>query len=62
MTKDEAMTRFRRDVCDKSEEIDSEEEHEWWALSYGFFLALGFSPDDANVMATEVRYEHEYWQ
>lgn len=40
---------------DKSDELD------WYALSIGFFLALGLTEDEAFELALHVRYDKGYW-
>jgi hypothetical protein len=56
-----AVERFRDEICARAEEIDPDEERDWWDLSLGFFLAAGLDVESAEEMATFVRYEMGYW-
>ena len=68
------IDRFKNEVCLKSKEIDPTEDYDWWALSYGWFIANGVNgpyvdPDDGHIepyyeahrLATIVRYTFQYW-
>lgn len=56
------MYEFKTEVCDKSQDIDPEEDEDWSSLSLGYFLAKGLSIEEAQNLACEVRYTHHYWQ
>lgn len=56
----DALKKFK-EVCDKADEIDDVHEYDWFALSIGFFLAQGLSPDDAHLLAVIVRYDLQYF-
>ena len=67
MTEAEAMEKFK-DLCvkdfyetDPEKKLDPSEEQDWFSLSLGFFVALGFPYLAAWQMATDARYKHEYW-
>jgi len=53
--------RFRKEVCLRSLEIDPDDEIDWRDLSMGFFLACGLTIEQANVLASDVRYNEHYW-
>lgn len=53
---------FKKDVCDRSKEIDPDEQLMWFELSYGYFLAKGCTPDEAYKLSSEVRYQDEYFE
>ena len=57
-----AIKRFRKEVCGRSESIDPYEDLDWYAMSIGFFLALGIPIDDAARLASWARYDQQYWQ
>jgi len=62
LTKEEALELFKQEVCFKSNQIDFYQERDWNDLSYGFFLAKGFSPSDAEDLAIKARYTFQYWE
>jgi hypothetical protein len=47
---------FKAEVTDKAQQIDPDSELHWLALTVGWALAKGMSPDEANEFAVEVRY------
>lgn len=55
------LQKFKVQVCDRAAEVDPSDEYDWFALSLGFFIALGLTLDDANALAIEARYDHHYW-
>lgn len=57
MTREEACKRFRDRVNDREQEVDPEQERDWFDLAYGFFLALDFEPSAASSMAVHVTAE-----
>lgn len=62
MTTQEAMDKFKTEICEKAKEIDPSEGMDWFALSYGFFLALGLSPEVSEELSIHVRYKLHYWE
>lgn len=52
---------FKTEICDRAKEIDPSEELDWYALSYGYFLAKGVPLDDVSWLAIHVRYDLHYW-
>jgi len=53
---------FKKDICDKSKDIDPNEELQWRDMSIGYFLAKGVDVNIAHELATIVRYYFHYWQ
>lgn len=60
MTPEEAMEKFRQ-FCLNNDYDDHFDELDWYALSIGFFTALGVSREVAGNLAIEARYTHGYW-
>jgi|WetSurMetagenome_2_1015567.scaffolds.fasta_scaffold897403_2 hypothetical protein len=58
MTKQEAYD-LMKPISDKSEEIDPENELDWYSLTIGYLLAKGADPDDAAELASYIRYNTE---
>lgn len=56
-----ALERFRDEVCLRAKEVDPDEDQDWYALSLGFFLALGVTIKKAHRLAIYARYEAHYW-
>lgn len=61
VTKEEALERFRTEICRREDEVDPEGECDWYDLSIGFFIGIGVKPLNAHEYACEARYVHEYW-
>ena len=61
MTREKAYEKFKSEVCEDSEKADQLDELNWYDLSVGFFLALGFPINEVHKMAREVRYQLNYW-
>lgn len=61
MTKEEVKEAFRKEVCEKWQEVDLDSRLDWYDLSIGFFLAKGLNIKEAHELASEVRYKYEYW-
>lgn len=66
MTKGEAREKFHQFCLDDknpdgSSKVDPDEELDWYALSVGFFIALGLDGDDSRDLAGIVRYTDHYW-
>ena len=59
--KEHAEERFKNEVCSKADEIDLDDEIDWKDMSIGFFLACGLSVEQAKSLATDVRYNKQYW-
>lgn len=53
---------FKKDIGDRSKEIDPDSEYEWGDLSYGYFLGKGCTTDEAAELSRQVGYEDEYFQ
>lgn len=51
---DNAMEKWADIVGNHASSIDRNNEHRWETLAYGFFLALGFTPEQALRLANEV--------
>ena len=49
--KAQAMQLWKERVYDKARAVDPKDEHEWTTLAYGFFIAMGFSNEEALAMA-----------
>ncbi len=62
-TKKEKQTiqAFKKTVCDRSDKVDPYEELDWFALSYGFFIAKGIEIERAHELSSWVRYNEQYW-
>jgi len=57
----DAVLRFKREVCERRDDVDPDEEQDWFSLSLGFFLALGIDADRAYSLSTWVRYDQQYF-
>ncbi len=55
------LEEFKKEVCERAKEVDPQEELDWYALSIGFFLAKGATLEEAEKLAVEARYTHQYW-
>jgi hypothetical protein len=55
MTEDEMKAKWLTEVMERSkgepDVFDSGEEYHWESMAYGFFLALGAEPEQAQRMA-----------
>ncbi len=45
---------FRANVTCKSKDVDPNDEHDWFDLSYGYFLGRGRSIDESMTLALEL--------
>jgi len=61
MNQTELLEKFRKEICERSKEIDEDSQQDWYSLSLGFFLACGATPQQAHELSIEVRYKHKYW-
>lgn len=52
---------FKADVCERSNEVDAEEEQDWFGISLGYFIAKGVKPERAHLMSVHVRYDLQYF-
>lgn len=52
---------FKKEVCDRSEEIDEDQEQDWFSLSLGWAIAKGIPPEEAHHFAVCVRYDFHYF-
>ena len=50
---------FKKEVTDRSEEVDPCEEEHWGSLTLGWAIAKGLSPEDAKEFAVYIRYNTE---
>ena len=50
------LAAFKTEVSDRATEIDPENALDWFALTMGWALAKGLTPDDAHAFALHVRY------
>ena len=62
MRENELLEKFKKKVCERSSEIDPDNERDWFCLSYGFFLALclDHDPEVAYKLANEAN-TLQYW-
>jgi hypothetical protein len=57
---DDAMDKFRL-FCLNNDYDSHFDELDWYALSIGFFAALGLSRETVQELALQARYTHHYW-
>lgn len=57
MTHDKALDKYREKVWEKADAIDPHDERDWHSMALGFFLALGFSIDDAYDLAKDAEMD-----
>ena len=50
------IARWKDEVVGRGEEIDPNDEIDWYDMAVGFFLGAGLSPDTALEHALEVTY------
>lgn len=55
-----AMEKFKQ-FCLNNDYDDHFDELDWYALSIGFFTALGLSREVAADLALKARYTYGYW-
>ena len=53
---------FKTEICDRSKEVDPENEYGWYELSLGWAIAKGLNIDDAHDFAIHVRYDLHYFK
>ena len=46
--------RFARSII-LPQEVDPDGEYDWWDMAFGFFMGLGFEPDDAADLANNAK-------
>jgi hypothetical protein len=51
---------FRREISAHHKDIDPYDEYEWFSLAFGFALAKGISPEDADAFAIYAR-QHDFF-
>ncbi len=56
MNQKTALALFKTEVTNRAKEIDPNSEMDWHALTVGWAIAKGMTPDDAHAFATFVRY------
>lgn len=56
MNQSELTELFRKEVHDRGELIDPEDELDWLALTFGWALGRGLSPKEAREFAIYIRY------
>ena len=44
---DELIALFKKEIFDRSSEIDPSDEQDWFSLGIGWAIAKGLSPDEA---------------
>lgn len=49
-------TLFKKEVNDKSREVDPSYSQDWFSLTLGWGIAKGLTPDDAHSFAIHIRY------
>ena len=54
-TDEEAQRLWEENVYDRAEEVDPDGEYDWWDMAFGFFMGLGFEPDDAADLANNAK-------
>ena len=57
----QAGEQFRREVYDRAQEVDPENECDWNNLAYGFFLGRQLSIEEAYAAAEWVTNEQFRW-
>lgn len=62
MNDEEALDKFKKEVCLKDKEIDPQGAQDWFSLSLGYFIALGINPNKAHELSMTARYTHHYWE
>jgi hypothetical protein len=50
------LAAFKVEVSDRAKEVDPENDHHWLALTVGWGIGKGMTPDQANDFALHVRY------
>jgi hypothetical protein len=50
---------FKKELSDKSFEVDPSDEQDWYSLTLGWAIAKGLSPKDAHKFSTHLRYHTE---
>lgn len=53
---------FKKQVCDRDDDIDPNDDQDWYSLSIGWALAKGLEPQDAYQFAEWMRYEKNYFK
>jgi len=48
---------LKKEVDDKSKEIDPNNEFDWYSLVIGWAIAKGLSPEEAIEFSTHIRYK-----
>lgn len=56
MNREELLRAHKRELADRAEEIDPNNEYEWLSMSIGFFIAKGAQPEEAFELAVIERY------
>lgn len=57
MNRDELALQFKSEVSNRAEEVDPEDERDWYALTLGWALAKGLAPAAAHEFARYIRYQ-----
>lgn len=55
MTKAAAQAKWNEIVHDRSDEVDPDDERDWFDMALGFFLALGFDVETAYELADQAK-------
>lgn len=61
ISNEEALEKFKNEVCLKEKEVDPNKEFYWEHLAIGFFLGLGFNITSARKLALSAKYDYGYW-
>ena len=57
MNKTQLTELLKKEVDDKSKEIDPDNEYDWLSLVIGWAIAKGLSPEEAIEFSYHIRYE-----
>ena len=55
-SQEDMLESFRKEVHERSHEIDPDAEFDWYDLSLGYALGKGASPEEARQFAATVRF------
>jgi hypothetical protein len=55
------VPQFKAEICDRSADVDPDSEYDWYAISLGWAIAKGLTPDDAGEFSIHVRYDLHYF-
>ncbi len=52
---EDLIAEYRKNIYDRSSEIDPHDERDWYCMAYGWFLAKGASVEEAHRLASIVQ-------